>query len=57
MKLLNKLHKVDIEKALNESNELFSKSNQLLKQFKIEQTELSTLFESAHLILTNLETN
>jgi hypothetical protein len=38
-------NKEDIEKALNESNELLSKSNHLLKQFKIDQNELSTLFE------------
>ena len=49
-------NKKDIEKALNESNELLSKSNHLLNQFTIEQTELSTLFESAQLIQTNLET-
>jgi hypothetical protein len=49
-------NKVDIDKALNESNELLSKSNHLLKQFKIDSTELATLFESAHSILINLET-
>jgi hypothetical protein len=49
-------NKADIEKAINESNDLLSKSNYLLKQFKIDQTELATLLESAHSILTNLET-
>jgi uncharacterized protein YoxC len=48
-------NKVDIDKALNESNELLSKSNHLLKQFKIDQTELATLFESAQSLQTNLE--
>jgi len=48
-------NKQDIEKALNESNELLSKSNNLLKQFKIDQTDLSTLAKSAHLLLSNLE--
>jgi hypothetical protein len=48
-------NKVDINKALNESNELISKSNRLLKQFKIDQSELSTLSESAHYLLNNLE--
>jgi hypothetical protein len=50
-------NKVDIglNKALNDSNELLSKSNNLLKQFKIDQTELATLFESAQLHQTNLE--
>jgi hypothetical protein len=46
---------VDIDKALNESNDLLSKSNHLLKQFNIDQNELSTLFESAQLHLNNLE--
>jgi hypothetical protein len=48
-------NKADIDKALNESNELLSKSNHLLKQFKIDPTELSTLFENGHLFQTNLE--
>jgi len=48
-------NKGDIEKALNESNEVLSKSNQLLKQFRIDQTQLSTLFESAQSLQTNLE--
>jgi hypothetical protein len=48
-------NKVDIEKALNESNELLSKSNRLLNQFKIDQTELATLFKSAKLHLNNLD--
>jgi hypothetical protein len=48
-------NKQDIEKVLNESNELLSKSNHLLNQFKIDQTELVTLFESAHTLHTNLE--
>jgi hypothetical protein len=51
-----KQNKVDIDKALNESNELLSKSNQLLKQFKIDQSELSTLFESAESTLNIIET-
>jgi hypothetical protein len=50
-----KQNKQDIEKALNRSNELLSKSNHLLNQFKIDQTQLATLFESAQLIQTNLE--
>jgi hypothetical protein len=41
-------NKTDIKKALNESN-------LLLKQFKIEHTELSTFFESAHYLLNNLD--
>jgi len=49
------LNKVDIETALNDSNELLSKSNQLVKQFKIDQTQLSTLFENAQSLLTKLE--
>jgi hypothetical protein len=53
MKLI--ITKRDIDKALNESNELLSKSKNLLNKFKIDQTQLSTLFESAQLILTNLE--
>jgi hypothetical protein len=48
-------NKADIDKALNESNELLSKSNRLLNQFKIDPTELSTLFENGHLFQTNLE--
>jgi hypothetical protein len=48
-------NKVDIEKALNESNELLSKSNRLLNQFRIDQTQLSILSESAHNLLANLE--
>jgi hypothetical protein len=48
-------NKVDIEKAINESNELLSKSNDLLKQFRIDKTELAILSENAQLILTNLE--
>jgi hypothetical protein len=50
-----KQNKVDIEKALNGSNELLSKSNKLLKQFKIDQSEFAVLFESAQSILNNLE--
>ena len=50
-----KQNKDDIEKALKESNELLSKSNRLLKQFKIDQTEISTLFDNSQLLLTNLE--
>jgi hypothetical protein len=42
--------------ALNDSNELVSKSNRFLKQFKIDSTDLATLFESAQNLLTNLET-
>jgi hypothetical protein len=49
-------NKTDIDKALNDSNELLSKSNHLLKQFKIDQTQLSTLFENARSFQTNLET-
>jgi hypothetical protein len=49
-------NKEDIEKALNESNELLSISNNLLKQFNIDQTELATLIEGANLILTKLDT-
>jgi hypothetical protein len=45
-------NKADIEKALNE---LLSKSDYLLKQFQIDQDELSILFESAQLHLNNLE--
>jgi hypothetical protein len=52
---LIQLNKVDIDKALNESNELLSKSDHLLQQFKIDQTQLATLFESAHSLKTNLE--
>ena len=48
-------NKVDIDKALNDSNELLSKSNHLLKQFKIDQTQLATLFENAQSLQTNLE--
>jgi len=50
-----KQNKEDIEKALNDSNELLSKSDHLLKQFTIDQTELSTLSESAQNILANVE--
>jgi hypothetical protein len=49
-------NKVDINKALNDSNELLSKSNRLLSQFKIDQSELMTLSESANFLLSNLET-
>jgi hypothetical protein len=48
-------NKVDTEKALNDSNELLSKSNHLLKQFKIDQTQLSKLFDNAQSLQTNLE--
>jgi hypothetical protein len=48
-------NKVDIEKAINETNELLSQSNRLLNHFKIDQTELSKLFESARSLQTNLE--
>jgi uncharacterized protein YoxC len=50
-----KQNKVDIDKALNDSNELLSKSNHLLQQFKIDQTQLSKLFESAQSLQTKLE--
>jgi hypothetical protein len=50
-------NKVDTEKALNDSIELLSNSDLLLKQFKIDQTELSKLFDSAHSLQINLETN
>jgi len=50
-----KQNKADIDKTLHESNELLSKSNNLLNQFKIEQTELATLFESAQSLLAKLE--
>ncbi len=56
-KIKNQQNKQDIEKALNESNEILSKSDLLLRQFKIEQTELSTLFGSGQLLINNLETN
>jgi hypothetical protein len=46
-----------IDETLNESNEILSNSDQLLKQFRIDQTELSTLFESAQLLQINLQTN
>jgi hypothetical protein len=49
-------NKVDIDKALNESNELLSQSNHLLKQFRIDKTELSTLLEHGHSLQANLET-
>jgi hypothetical protein len=48
-------NKVDIDKALNDSNELLSKSNHLLQQFKIDQTELARLFKSARSLQTKLE--
>jgi hypothetical protein len=48
-------NKGDIDKALNESNELLSKSNHLLKQFKIDRTQLSAFYENAHSLLANLE--
>jgi len=48
-------NKGDIEKALNESNALLSKSDHLLKQFKIDQTKLATLSEDAQSLLTKLE--
>jgi uncharacterized protein YoxC len=48
-------NKGDIDKALNESNELLSKANHLLNKFKIDQTELAILFDSAQNLLTNLE--
>jgi uncharacterized protein YoxC len=48
-------NKGDIDKALNESNELLSKSNYLLKQFKIDQTQLSAFYENAHSLLASLE--
>jgi hypothetical protein len=48
-------NKADIENALNESNEFLARSDHLLKQFNIDQTDLATMFESAHSILTNLE--
>jgi hypothetical protein len=51
-----KQNKGDIEKVLNDSNELLSKSNRLLNQFKIDQSELSTLFENAQSLQNNLET-
>jgi hypothetical protein len=50
-----KQNKVDIDKALNDSNELLSKSNHLLQQFKIDQTELARLFKSARSLQTKLE--
>jgi hypothetical protein len=49
-------NKEDIEKAINDSNKLISQSKRLLNQFRIDQTELSTLFESARSLLANLET-
>jgi hypothetical protein len=48
-------NKGDIEKAINESNELLSESNRLLNQFKIDQTELATLFENAQSFQIKLE--
>jgi hypothetical protein len=53
-KLIQK-NKGDIEKALNDSNQLLSKSDHLLKQFKIDQTQLETLFQSGLSLLANLE--
>jgi hypothetical protein len=53
--ILIQQNKQDIDKALHESNELLSNSDKLLKQFKIDQTELATLYESAQNLLTNLE--
>jgi len=50
-----KQNKQGIDKALNDSTELLSKSNHLLKQFRIDQTELSTLFESVQSLQNNLE--
>ena len=50
-------NKQDIETALNDSNELLSKSDHPLKQSKMDPTELTTMFESAHSLQTNLETN
>jgi hypothetical protein len=54
--ILIQQNKVDIDKTLNDSNELLSESYRLLNQFKIDQSELSTLFESAQSLLANLET-
>jgi hypothetical protein len=48
-------NKADIDKALRESNDLLSKSNHLLNQFKIDQTQLSAFYENAHSLLANLE--
>jgi hypothetical protein len=48
-------NKGDIDKALHESNELLSESNQLLNQFKIDQTQLATLFENAQSLQIKLE--
>jgi hypothetical protein len=49
-------NKVDIENALNESNEFLARSDHLLKQFNIDQTDLATMFDGAQNLLTNLET-
>jgi hypothetical protein len=54
-KLIHK-NKQNMEKALNESNELISKSNHLLKQFKIDPTEFSTQLERGQSLQTKLET-
>jgi hypothetical protein len=48
-------NKADIEKTFNESNELLSKSNRLLNQFKIDQSELAILSENALSLQTKLE--
>jgi hypothetical protein len=53
--ILIQQNKGDTGKALNETNELLSKSNHLLKQFKIDQTELSAFYENAHSLQTKLE--
>ena len=51
-----KQNKQDIEKALNESYEFLSKLNHLVKKFKINQSDLATLFESARSHQINLGT-
>jgi hypothetical protein len=48
-------NKQDIDNALNDSNVLLTKSDRLLKQFKIDPTELATFFENAQSLQTNLE--
>ena len=48
-------NKTEYEEMLSRSNELIEKSNQLLKQFRVDETELTTTIDQAHILLSNLE--
>jgi hypothetical protein len=52
---VTQLDKAEIEKALSESNEFILKSNQYLKQFQLDKTELITQLDQGHVLSMDFE--